>query len=137
MPVPPLTAQECRLAAFCKFFAAVYALGAIGFAAFPGLTFRLVSLGELSSFAEEAAFWNALAVAMMVANALACAVVAQQPRERRHALLPVIGAKLASSAVAALHLAGGGGRALLAILLTDFPLFVVTLLVYRAAALPK
>jgi hypothetical protein len=37
--------------------------------------------------------------------------------------------------MAAVHLAGsGGGRALAAIILTDSPLFVVTLLVYRAAA---
>jgi hypothetical protein len=135
MPAPPLSPQEGRLAAFCKIFSAVYFLGAVGFAAFPGLTFRLVTLGEASSFTQEAAFWNALAVAMMVAIAAACAVVAQRPRERRHALLPVIAAKLTSSAMAAVHLAGsGGGRALAAIILTDFPLFVATLLVYRAAA---
>src|SRR5207245_10117867 len=107
----------------------VYFCGAVSFAAFPGLTFRLVTLGEPSSFSQEAAFWNALAVAMMVAISAACAVVAQRPRERRHALLPVVGAKLTSSAMAALHLAGGGGRAALAIIITDFPLFVVTLLV--------
>ncbi len=137
MPVPPLSAQESRLAAFCKFFSVVYFLGAVSFAAFPGLTFRVVTLGEASFFTQEAAFWNALAVAMMVAIAAACAVVAQRPREGRHALLPVIGAKLTSSVMAALHLAGaGGGRALLAIILTDFPLFVVTLLVYRSAAQP-
>src|SRR5258708_21757560 len=42
----------------------------------------------------------------------ACAVVAQRPRERRHALLPVVGAKLTSSGVAAMHLvsAEGPGR---------------------------
>jgi hypothetical protein len=135
MPAPPLSAQESRLASFCRLFSIVYFLGAVGFAAFPGLTFRLVTLGEASFFTQEAAFWNVLAVAMMVAIATACAVVAQRPRERRHALLPVVAAKLTSSALAALHLAGSpGGNALLAIILTDFPLFVLTLAVYRAAA---
>jgi hypothetical protein len=134
MGVPPLSPQEKRLSAFCKFFAVLYFLGAVGFAAFPALTFRLVTMGEPSSFGEEVAFWNVLAVAMMVAISAACAVVAPRPRERRHALLPVIGAKLTSSVLAALHVAGGGGRALLAVILTDFPLFVVTLLLYRSAA---
>jgi hypothetical protein len=135
MPAPPLSPQESRLAAFCRFFSVVYFLGAVGFAAFPGLTFRLATLGEASFFSQEAAFWNVLAVAMMVAVATACAVVAQRPRERRHALLPVLAAKLTSSVMAALHLAGSpGGNALLAVLLTDLPLFVVTLLVYRSAS---
>jgi hypothetical protein len=134
MPAPPLAAQERHLATFCKLSALFYGLGAALFAGFPGLTFRFAALGEPSSFGEEAAFWNALAVAMMVAVALACAVVAQRPRELRPALLPVLGAQLAASLMAALHLPG---RALVGILLIELPLFLVTLLVYRAAAAPR
>ncbi|TMA29258.1 MAG: hypothetical protein E6J78_02560 [Deltaproteobacteria bacterium] len=131
MPAPPLAAQERLLATFCKLFALFYGVGAALFAGFPGLTFRLAALGEPSSFGAEAAFWNTLAVAMMVAVALACAVVAQRPRELRQALLPVLGAQLATSLMAALHLPG---RALVGILLIDLPLFFLTLLIYRAAA---
>jgi hypothetical protein len=137
MPFSLQSPQERRLAVFCRVFAVVYSLGAVSFAALPGTTYRLVTLGAESSFGPEAAFWNALAVSMMVALAAACAVVAQRPRERRHALLPVVGAKLTSSGVAAMHLvsAEGPGRlALLAIIATDIPLFVLTLLVYRSAA---
>ena len=134
MPAPTLSHQESRLAAFCRLFSVLYFLGAVGFAAFPGLTYRLVTLGADSRFDSEAAFWNALAVAMMVAISTACALAAQRPRERRHVLLPVVAAKLASSAMAALHLAGGAGLALAAIIATDFPLFLLTLWLYRSAA---
>lgn len=52
-------------------------------------------------------------------------------------LLPVVVAKLTSSALAALHLVHfqePGARPLMAVIATDFPLFVLTLLVYRSAA---
>ena len=139
MPDLALSPQERRLALFCRIFAVVYALGALGFAALPRLTFRLITLDDAPvGWTAQAIFWNALAVAMMTAIATACAVVAARPRERRHALLPVVVAKLTSSVLAALHLVhlhGPGARALVAILLTDFPLFLLTLLVYRSAAL--
>ncbi len=139
MPDLALSPQERRLAAFCRVFAGVYALGAIAFAALPRLTFRLVTLdGAEQGWTAQAIFWNALAVAMMTAIATSCAVVAARPRERRHALLPVVVAMLTSSVLAALHLIhlhGPGSRALIAILLTDFPLFLLTAWVYRSAAL--
>jgi len=138
MPPPSPSPQERRLAAFCKLFAAVYALGAVGFAVTPRLTFRLVTLGGApDGWTPQAVFWNVLAVAMMVAIATACAVVAAAPRERRHALLPVIAAKLTSSALAAAHflrMQGPGARAVAAVVATDFPLFVLTLLLYRSTA---
>lgn len=136
MPPPTLSRQEKRLAAFGKVFAALYALGALGFALAPQLTFRLV-YGAPSAFPPQAVFWNVLAVAMMTAIATACALVAARPREWRHALLPVIVAKLTSSVLALVHLLGmqgPGARAVAAIIATDFPLFVLTLLVYRSAA---
>lgn len=138
MADPALSPQERRLAVFCRIFAAVYLFGALGFAATPRLTFRLVTLDALPvGWTAQAMFWNVLAVAMMTAIATACALVAPHPRERRHMLLPVVVAKFTSSALAALHLVrfhGPGARALLAVIATDFPLFVLTLLVYRSAA---
>jgi hypothetical protein len=138
MPQPELSPQERRLATFCRIFASVYAFGAVGFALTPRLTFRLVTLDAAPmGWTPQAVFWNVLAVAMMTAIATACAVTAGAPRERRHTLLPVVVAKLTSSALAAAHLMrmeGPGARAVAAIILTDFPLFVLTLLVYRAAA---
>src|SRR5260370_32742540 len=100
-----LSPQERRLAAFCKLFAAVYALGALGFALAPQLTFRLVTLdGAPSGWTPQAVFWNVLAVAMMTAIATARALTAARPREWRHSLLPVILAKLTPSALALVHL---------------------------------
>jgi len=139
MPDLALSPQERSLAAFCRVLAAVYAVGALGFAALPRLTFRIVTLdGAPDGWTAAAIFWNALAVAMMTAVATSCAVVAGRPRERRHALLPVVVATLTSSVLAALHLIhlqGPGARALIAILIADLPLFLLTLFVYRSAAL--
>src|SRR5438309_11447984 len=105
MPDAPFTRQERRIATFCRIFAAVYAFGAAGFAFARRLTFRLVTLDQApQGFTAQAMFWNALAVAMMTAIATACLVVAGRPRERRHALLPVVVAKITSSLIAALHL---------------------------------
>ena len=138
MPQRELSPQEKRLATFCRIFAVVYFAGAAGFALTPRLTFRLVSLDAIPiGWTPQAVFWNVLAVAMMTAIATACLVVAAAPRERRHALLPVIVAKLTSSALAlahALRMEGPAARAVAAIIVTDFPLFVLTLLFYRAAA---
>ena len=138
MPQPDLTPAERRLATFCRIFAVVYALGAVGFALMPRLTFRLVTLDAAPlGWTPQAVFWNVLAVAMMAAIATACLVTAARPRERRHAILPVVVAKLTSSALAAVHLlrmSGPGSRALAAVIATDFPLFVLTLLIYRSSA---
>ena len=137
MPQPALTAEEGRLAAFCRVFAVVYFAGALCFAASPELTYRVVTLDPavLPSFGPQAAFWNVLAVAMMAAAGTACLVTAARPRERRHAILPVVVANLVASALAAVHLLGAGrSRALMALLLADVPVLLFTLAVYRAAA---
>ena len=104
--------------------------------AFPEWTYHVASAGaDFASFAAEAAFWNVLAVAMMTAAATACLVTAARPRERRHALLPVLVAQLSCSTLAAAHLLGAGrSPALLAVFITGAPLFVITVAVYRAAA---
>lgn len=138
MPDSPLTPQEKNLQVFCRIFAVVYAFGALGFGLFPRLTFRLVTLDRAPmGWTAQALFWNVLAVAMMTAIATACAVTAGRPRERRHALLPVAVAKITSSGLAAVHLvrfAAPGRLALAVVIATDLPLFIATLLVYRAAA---
>lgn len=138
MPQSALSPQERRLSAFCRNFSFIYAAGALVFALLPRATFALVTPEAAPmGWTPQALFWNVLAVAMMAASATACAVVAPHPRERRNALLPVLVAKLTSSVVAALHLMqshGPAARALLAIVLIDLPLFVITLFVYRSAA---
>jgi hypothetical protein len=136
VPQPDLTPYESRLAAFCRFFAVVYFGLAACFAFLPGIVYRVAALDkELPSFGEESAFWNVLAVAMMTGCGTACLVTAGRPRERRHAILPVLVAKLTASALAAIHLLGPlRGRAFVAVLATDLPLFLITLAVYRAAA---
>lgn len=136
MPQPSLSAKERRLAAFCRFFAVVYFAGAAVFALAPQLTLRVATLGAAAAPAgPEAVFWNVLAVAMMTALGTACLVTAGSPRERRHAVLPVAVAKLTSSGVAAVHLiASGRAPALVAVVSTDLPIFLLTLAVYRMAA---
>jgi len=125
-----------RLAAFARFFAAVYFAGAAFFGVFPELTYQIAALDVAAMPpGPQALFWHVLAVSMMTAVGTACLVVAARPRERRHAILPVAVAKLTSSALAAVHLLGDGrSRALAAVLATDLPLFALTLFVYRAAA---
>ena len=134
----PLSPQELRLQKFCRLFSGIYFLGALFYAAFPGLSFRLATLnGESALLDAEARFWNAHGVALLVACAVSCAVVAARPRERRHALLPVVAALLVTSGLGLIHglqLSGPGARALWALLLTDFPLFLLTLWIYRSAA---
>ena len=132
MPPTPQSPEEKRLQGFSKLFAVVYLLGAVFFAAAPGLTYRIASMGEASALSAEGYFWNALSVAMMVAISLSCWLVSRRPRDYRHALLPVIAAKLTSSVLGLVHMKWG--RALPAIIVTDLPLFVLTLWVYRAAA---
>lgn len=137
MPQPSLTPEESRLAAFCRVLAVVYFAATVCFAASPELAYRIATLDPtaLTSFGPETAFWNVLAAAMMAAAGTACLVTAARPRERRHAILPVLAANLTSSGLAALHLAGPGrSRALLAVLVADIAILLLTLAVYRAAA---
>ena len=136
MPQPSLTPQENRLAAFCRVFAFLSFAGALAFAALPEWTYRIASAGgDFGVYGPESAFWNVLAVAMMTGTGTACLVTAARPRERRHAMLSVVVAKLTSSALAAVHLLGAGrSRALAAIFLTDLPLFLLTVAIYRSAA---
>lgn len=133
-----LSPQEQRLQQFCRAFAAIYFVVALLFAAAPGLAFGLATLGgEPALLSPESRYWNAHGVAMLVAMAVSCAVVAGRPRERRHALLPVVAALLTSSGLSLVHglqLRGPGARALWTTVLFDLPLFLLTLWIYRSAA---
>jgi hypothetical protein len=137
MPTFALSPQERRLAGFCRFFAVVYLLAALLVAAVPRLAYVIASLGQPSDLSPETRFWSLLAAALEVASAVACAVVAGDPRGRRHALLPVVAAKLTTTLLASLHLLhvrGPAARSLVAIVLTDLPIFLLTLFVYRSSA---
>jgi hypothetical protein len=116
MPQPSLSPQERRLAAFCRSSAALYFLGAIGFAAAPWVRASLQTS------------WSVLAAALMTSVATACLVTAGRPRERRHALLPVLIAALTVSLLAALH------RGPWPLLAASVPLLLLTLFIYRSAA---
>src|SRR5437868_5569068 len=78
VPQLPLSLEEKRLAALCRVLSVLYLAAAVTCAAL---------LGRVSS---EAGAEAVLAVAMMTAVATACLVVAAGPRERRHAVLPVV-----------------------------------------------
>jgi hypothetical protein len=111
------------------------------FAFFPGPVFRVAGVGVEPVLTPEIRFGQVLAVSMMAGLAVACAVVARSPRERRAALLPVLAAELTGSvfALVAFSLAPAGAlhtpwRTLLALFAVDFPVFAATAAIYRAAA---
>jgi hypothetical protein len=127
VPQPPLTPQERRLAAFCRVFAVLYLAGAFGLAASSSLTNRFALLAP--------PVWHILAAGLMAALGTACLVTAARPRERRHAILPVAVAQLASVTLAAGHLvAAGRSPALATVVAIGIPLCALTLLMYRAAS---
>jgi hypothetical protein len=141
MPLPPLSAREARLGRFAAGCSALYATLGVLFAAFPSAIFRIAGLGAHAEMGPEVRFWQVLGVSSMAALAVACAVAASSPRERRVALLPVVGGKLASSALALLAFAAAPGgalgsswRALASLFATDFPLFLITVILYRHGA---
>ena len=113
MPQPPLSAQERRLATFGRFSAILYFLGAV-----------------VAPFAVRAEpLGGALSAALLACLATCCLVAAARPRERRHALLPVIVAEATVCAAAVvLRLWGVYGFMPVPLLLA------VTLFVYVSAA---
>jgi len=121
MPQPPLSATERRLAGFCRASAGLYFALAAGCA-------------WASWFADASGLstsWNVLAVSLLISSGTACLVTAARPRERRHALLPVVMAQVTACALSLAHL---GSRGELTVLLASAALFVLTAFVYRSAA---
>src|SRR5256885_7899028 len=104
MALPQLSRQEVRLGRFAAFCSALYGVLGLLFAFSPGWAFRVAGLGARAELTPEVRFWQVLGVGMMAAIALACALVAHSPRERRGALFPVLGGPPFNSATAALPL---------------------------------
>ena len=142
MPLPQLSRQEVRLGRFAAFCSALYGVLGLLFAFAPGWTFRLAGLGARAELTPEVRFWQVLGVAMMATDAVACALVAHSPRERRVALLPVLAGQLAGSAMALLLMAGfapadwpeSAWRAVFSVFATGFPLFALSAWVFLSAA---
>jgi hypothetical protein len=141
MALPELSPQEVRLGRFAAFCSAAYALSALVFAFFPRWTFSVLGRAR-AELTAEVRFWQILGVGMMVTVAVACALVAHSPRERRVALLPVLAGKLTSSAMALSVLVASvpdgwgrsGFRAVFALFAADFPLFAVSAWLFHSAA---
>ena len=120
MPQIPFTAQERRLAAFCRVLAVLY------FAAAAAFALLLQPLALLAGI---------LAVSLMAALGTTCLVAATRPRERRHAVLPAVVAQLVTFALSAgFLLAGRRAPGLSAAAAVNFPLFLLTSFLYRSAA---
>jgi hypothetical protein len=141
MPLPPLSPREARLGRFAAGCSALYATLGFLFAAFPGAIFRIAGFGGHADLGPEVRFWQVLGVSSMAAISVACAVVATAPRERRVALLPVLVGKLVTSLLALLAFAsapagalGSSWRALASLFAIDFPLFLVTVVLYRQSS---
>jgi hypothetical protein len=141
MPLPPLTPREARLGRFAAGCSALYAILGVLFAAFPGPIFGIAGFGAHAELGPEVRFWQILGASSMAAIAVACAVTASAPRERRVALLPVLAGKLVTSVLALFAIAsapagalGSSWRSLASLAAVDVPLFLVTVLLYRHAA---
>jgi hypothetical protein len=131
MPQWEPSAQERRLAKFCRFFAVVYFVSALLFAVAPSLVFRAATLGRaIGDAGPDALFWNIDAVAMLAAIGTACLVTAAHPREGRNALLPVLVALLVATVLGLIRWKAYG----LAIVAFDLPLLAITLVALRSAS---
>src|SRR5213593_4875149 len=140
--VVPLTAAERRLAAWLRFFAAIFAAGAVIFFLRPaGTVADLDRVGLLLGLTPlppaggpvAADFWLTLAVANMAAIA-ACAGLAAAVRRRRALVYPLVVSKLTSSGTGFLLFAGGAHAfPYLVVPLVDLPIALVLVAALRAA----
>src|SRR5438128_12606062 len=104
--VAPLTAAERRLAAWLRFFAAIFAIGAVLFFIRPegtvgdlnrvGLLFGLTPLPPAGG-PVAADFWLTLAVANMAAIAACAGLAAGDVRRRRALVYPPVVSKFTAS----------------------------------------
>lgn len=143
MPISePLTAAEERLRKLLRFFAALFAAGALVFFVRPGGTVAdLNRVGVLLGLAPlvpaehpvDADFWLVLAVANMATIATCCAFAAADVRRRRGLVYPLIVSKLTSSTCGLLlFLFRTHAFAYLSATLVDLPIALVTLVALRA-----
>ena len=134
-----LTDAERRFGWFMLICGVVYLLGGIGFWLLPAFNQAIAEVitgfaGLGTSGALPAPMWLPLGISMMWTIA-ACALIAGvDPRRNRVFAIPVIVSKGVSTAAAAWFVIRGVGQAsALAVVITDLPLLIATLWLYRAA----
>jgi hypothetical protein len=138
----PLSAAERRLAALLRFFAVLFALGALGFLVRPDGTIGDLNVaGTLLGFGglpvtpgtSDADFWLVLAVANMTAITACAALAARDVRERRILVYPLLVSKLTSSGTGlGLFFLRGHAFPLLGAMLVDLPIAVILWQALRA-----
>ena len=138
----PLTPAERRLAAWLRFFAAIFAGGAVIFFVRPeGTVGDLDRIGALLGLAPLPAaghpvspdFWLTLAVANMATIAACAGLAAADVRGRRALVYPLVVSKLTSSGTGFLLFAGGTHAfPYLVVPLVDLPIAVILLAGLRA-----
>lgn len=138
-----LTAGERRLARWLRFFALLFAFGALGFLLRPDQTVTDIDrVGALLGFPVlppsprpvASDFWLPLAVANMVTITVCCWVAAGDVRRRRAMVYPVIASKFTSSATAILlFVRWAHTLSILTIALVDLPIGVILLVALRRA----
>jgi len=139
----PFTVAERRLAAWLRFFAAIFAAGAIIFFVRPeGTVADLDRVGLLLGLTPlpptggpvAADFWLTLAVANMAAIAACAGLAAADVRRRRALVYPLVVSKLTSSGTGFLLFAGGAHAfPYLVVPLVDLPIALVLVAALRAA----
>jgi len=134
-----LTAAERRLGWFMLGSGVVYLLGALFFSILPEMSANVAGFtGSLLGFAvvEDSArgLWHPLACGLMFAIASAALMVGIDPRRNRTFAIPVIVSKGSTVLLAVVDLmTREAGASTLGIVVTDFPLFLVTAFLYIGA----
>ena len=82
----------------------------------------------------QPSFWEPLADGAMASLVVCSFCVAKDPRANRIMVLPILASKFAGTAFAAvLCLRGDGGPSIVAMLVSDLPLLLITAALWRAA----
>ena len=141
--IVPLSTAERRLAAWLRFFAVIFAGGAvIFFVRSEGTVADLDRIGLLLGLAPlpptggpvAANFWLTLAVANMATIAACAGLAATDVRRRRALVYPLVVSKLTSSGTGLLLFAGGiHAFPYLVVPLVDLPIAAVLVAGLRAA----
>ncbi len=139
----PRTTGERRLARWLRFFALLFAAGAVAFLVRPeetvanlNLPGRLVGLPPLEPSTRPIAsdFWFALAIANMATIAACCWLAASDVRRRRNLVYPVVVSKLVSSGTGLLlFVRWAPAFPYLAIALVDLPIALILVAALRGA----
>jgi hypothetical protein len=142
-PSGPRNAGERRLARWLRFFALLFATGAIVFLLRPeetvadlNLPGRLFGLPPLEPGMRPIAsdFWFALAIANMATIATCCWLAASDVRRRRVLVYPVVVSKLVSSGTGILlFVRWAPAFPYLAVALVDLPIAVILIAALRGA----